>query len=638
MRLPAGMPFATRFSEINFENLIANATQGSVQAIAQLATIASDHACLPSQYERMIKVAYLLLDAMRIPYGGDPSADDVEAPCAALTFIGSTFFIWISDDKMASGLIADLLSHWGDIRRWILYIYDEFIQADSFIINTRRDCKTAIVTFLALTRDRMLSGWSKKVVADTKIMPLIFALWNLETTDARFSSHTGQFNAYRESVVLNSCFLISHETKSPIDWDKALVPFDGRPDIVSRIALMHLSQEMARQYLDPECIAWDVHIVTALSFRDDMRCALLNLGAIVKITHVIHLIVGRSFDRANLTYAARCISNASLFLRIRMQEHDGNPWMSEAIRSDLIKGLLKSERYIPFMDNDKARDALSDILHMIIPAYTLYRSLLLPIAKAVDEIIDLGLDKQLDKRGKLYAGWVCLQKTTKRRKLLNYDGPEKVHVQTCHNDNCRKTVSTGTLKRCGGCLHTYYCSKSCQRYDWRRGKHKAYCIRVQERPALSLGEMNGISNRDLKFLDCVIEDELKKHRGRIAGHGLKTNVIELDLTHGEPNITFDSRGVNPSPFKLLCRCEHYANDNWKRLRQHVARTDEPVVLVRAFIPGGISRKAVLRAIPLFQVLGRPPVRKSRVYATYVYTCCGRPGQEANNSPLRNFAG
>ncbi|KAG1818689.1 uncharacterized protein BJ212DRAFT_103902 [Suillus subaureus] len=501
MHLPAGMPFATRFNEINFENLIANATLGSVQAIAQLATLASDHACLPTQYERMIKVAYLLLDAMRIPHGEDPSVDDVEAQCAALTFIGSTFFIWISDDKMASGLIADLLSHWGDIRRWILYIYDEFIQAESFVINTRRDCKTAVVTFLALTRDRMLSGWSKKVVADTKIMPLIFALWNLETTDARFSSHTGQFNAYRESVVLNSCFLISHETKSPIDWDKALLPFDGRPDIASRIALMHLSQEMARQYLDPECIAWDVHIVTALSFRDDMRGALLNLGAIVKITHVIHLIVGRSFDRAHLTYAARCISNASLFLRIRMQENDGNPWMSEAIRSDLIKGLLKSERYIPFMDNDKARDALSDILHMIIPAYTVYRSLLLPIAKAVDEIINLGLDKQLDKRGKLYEGWVCLQETTERRKLLNYDGPEKVHVQTCHNDNvcrivyifgatlthnqCRKTVSTGTLKRCGGCLHTYYCSKSCQRYDWRRGKHKAYCTRVQERSAWS---------------------------------------------------------------------------------------------------------------------------------------------------------
>jgi len=189
------------------------------------------------------------------------------------------------------------------------------------------------------------------------------------------------------------------------------------------------------------------------------------------------------------------------------------------------------------------------------------------------------------------------------------------------------------LRRCAGCLHTYYCDRSCQRYDWRQGKHKAYCIRIQERPTLSLGEMQGISNRDLKFLDRVIEDELLKHRPRIAAHGLKINVIELDLTNGEPNITFDC--VQSSPFKLLCLCEHYMDEKWKSMRQHAIRTDEPFVLVRVFIPGGISRKVVLRAIPLSKVLGHP-VKQSAVYATYLYTCCGRPGQD-NDSRLRTFS-
>lgn len=149
--------------------------------------------------------------------------------------------------------------------------------------------------------------------------------------------------------------------------------------------------------------------------------------------------------------------------------------------------------------------------------------------------------------------------------------------------------------------------------------------------------MQAISNRDLKFLDRVIEDELLKHRPRIATHGLKINVIELDLTHGEPSITFDSRGIQPSPFKLLCRCEHYMDEKWKSMRQHAIRTDEPFVLVRVFIPGGISRKVILRAIPLFKVLGHP-VKQSAVYATYLYTCCGRPRQDVNNkSPMRSFS-
>jgi hypothetical protein len=145
--------------------------------------------------------------------------------------------------------------------------------------------------------------------------------------------------------------------------------------------------------------------------------------------------------------------------------------------------------------------------------------------------------------------------------------------------------------------------------------------------------MLAVSNRDLKFLDRVIEDELLKHRPRIAGHGLKINVIELDITRGEPNITFQSRDVQPNPFKLLCRCEHYMNEKWKSMRQDAIRTDEPFVLVRVLIPGGISRKVVLRAIPLFKVLGQP-VQRSVVYATYLYTCCGKAGQEASNIPLR----
>ncbi|OAX41654.1 hypothetical protein K503DRAFT_466745 [Rhizopogon vinicolor AM-OR11-026] len=582
----------------------------------------------------MVEVMFLLLDARHIPYNGDTWSQDVEAPCAALTFIGSTFYIWLSNDSMASGLIAGFLSHWGNIRRWIIYLHTACIKAESLDISIRLDCKAAVVSFLALTRDRLLVGWSKKVIADTKIMPLIFELWKLETLDVRFSSYTGRSRADRESAILNACFMMAHETNTSIDWGHALRPFDGQSSHVSRTALSHLAQEMARNNLDPECIAWDVHIITAISFRDDMRESLFRLGAITTHTNLIHLIVGRSFHSSDLTFAARCISNASLFLRGRLQESDGIPWISEALRADIIMALVKCQRFIPFMDSDQAREAPSDLLHSILPAYTAYRSLMLPISKAVDAVKHLGLEKRLDTKGKLYAGWQCLHETTQRRRVLKCDGPHQAHVQTCHNENCRKTLPTGTLRRCGGCLHTYYCSKSCQRYDWRRGKHKAYCIRIQGRPTRSLGEMRAISNRDLKFLDRVIEDELLKHRPRIASHGLKINVVELDITRGEPNITFDSRGIQQSPFKLLCRCEHYMDEKWKSMRQHAIRTDEPIVLVRVFISGGIARKVVLRAIPLFKVLGNP-VKQSAVFATYVYTCCGRPGLEINNqSPLK----
>lgn len=388
-----------------------------------------------------MEVIYLLLDATYIP-SSESWSHDIQAPCAALSFIGSTFYNWLSNDTMSKGLIAGLMSHWGDIRRWIIYLHTACIKAESLDIHIRVDCKAAVVIFLALTRDRILSGWSKKVVADTKIMPLIFDLWKLETSDPRFSSYTGRSRADRESVILNSCFLMARETNTSIDWDHALRPFEGQSSYVSRTALSHLSQEMARRDLDPECITWDVHIITALSFRDDMRQSLFRLGVITTLTKVILLIVGRSFKSSDLTFAARCISNASLFLQTRMQETDGIPWISEAVRAGIIMGLVKCQPFIPFMDDDKAREATSNVLHSVLPAYTAYRSLLLPIAKAVDAVKDLGLEKNLDQRGKLYAGWKCLHETTERRRLLKYGEPNQVHIQTCHNDKVCRIVHT----------------------------------------------------------------------------------------------------------------------------------------------------------------------------------------------------
>jgi hypothetical protein len=383
----------------------------------------------------MVEVMFLILEAKNIPCNGETWSKDVDTPCAALAFIGSTFYIWLSNDSISSGLIARLLSHWGDIRRWIIYMYSSCIKDESLDIENRLACKLAVVTFLALTRDRLLSSWSKKVVADTRIMPLIFDLWKLETSDPRFSSYTGRSHADRESVILNSCFLMAHESNTPINWDYALRPFDGQPSYVARTALSHLSQEMERRNLDPECIAWDVHIITAISFRSDMRESLFHLGVITTLTKVILLIVGRSFCSSDRTFAARCISNASVFLRNRMRDTDGVPWVSEALRAGVIMGLVKCQRFIPFMDDDRAREAPVDVLHSVLPAYTAYRSLLLPIAKAVDEVKALGLEKTLDQRGNLYAGWQCLHDMVARRRLLKYGEPNQVHIQTCNNDN-----------------------------------------------------------------------------------------------------------------------------------------------------------------------------------------------------------
>ncbi|KAJ7336069.1 hypothetical protein OS493_013447 [Desmophyllum pertusum] len=44
-------------------------------------------------------------------------------------------------------------------------------------------------------------------------------------------------------------------------------------------------------------------------------------------------------------------------------------------------------------------------------------------------------------------------------------------------DSCYICEKEGDVKRCSGCQHAYYCSRTCQRKDWRR--HKRHCIPPQ---------------------------------------------------------------------------------------------------------------------------------------------------------------
>lgn len=146
--------------------------------------------------------------------------------------------------------------------------------------------------------------------------------------------------------------------------------------------------------------------------------------------------------------------------------------------------------------------------------------------------------------------------------------------------------------------------------------------------------MSTVHSKDLKFLDQVILAELKKHHERLNADNSKLTLVELNFVGGQVNVVFDPRGTNANPFGIKCGCEIFANARWKRMAEVVREGKRPMVLVRAFIPGGLSRKIVLQAIPLSLVVegGQGGRRKGRVMEkcqlNLIFTCCG---SERNDS-------
>ncbi|KAF8835390.1 hypothetical protein BDN67DRAFT_1015605 [Paxillus ammoniavirescens] len=632
--------------DAEFDDLISGAIQRSIKSFTLLAAHANDERCVPSQYQRMVAVMYYQLDANKIPRvqrREDFLLETFEIPFICLTGLGVTLPVWLSHPEISSKLLEGLIHHWNDIREWILFLYKEIVIQKNVDLDLRLNCKSAVLEFLGLVRDRLVMSWSKMITTDREVMRLICDLWYLETKDARFFTWSSNGNNQRESAVLNSCFLIAHEMGTTIDWENLLCTFHSDTELIASIALRHLDREISQGVLDLNCIGWDMHIISALSFRENIRLSLLRQGAIKAATDVLGLIVSQHWVVEKRVMAARCMANAAIFLQVRLEDMDGIPFILQALNSNLIPSLVKCEPLLPFTDNAAARKQPALLLGDLLESYTVYRSVLRPITLSVDEVERTRLDANLKVGGQLHKAWMRLKEAVaERRRLMKRDIADGHHIQTCQNEKCARAGDTGTFKRCGGCLHAFYCSKACQRYDWQQGKHKPYCKMVHQRCFHTRGQMSSVQSKDIRFLDQVIISELKKHQLRISGHNLKIHVVELNFVGGHVDVTFDSKRVAPNPFGIRCACEKFANARLKTALEMAKNTKEPLVLVRAFIPGGMSRKIILQVIPLSRVLGEEDhgyrrgdsVESDSKRLNLMYTCCGQESIKKDPASLR----
>ncbi|KAF9222928.1 hypothetical protein BS17DRAFT_782831 [Gyrodon lividus] len=630
--------------DAEFDNLINGAIQRSIKSFSLLAAHASDEKCIPSQYQRMVAVMYYQLDANKIPREERPEdflPEKFEIPFICLAGLGVTLPVWLSHAEISTKLLKGLIHHWDDIRQWILFLYQAIIVQKDIDLDLRLNCKSAVLEFLGLVRDRLVLSWSQMITTDREVMRLICDLWYLETRDARFFTWSLNGTNQRESAVFNSCFLVSHEMRTTIDWENILCTFNSDTELIASIALRHLDREISQGTLDLNCIGWDMHIISAFSFRENIRLSLLRQGAIKAAVDVLALIVSQSWTGDKRIVAARCMANATVFLKIRLEDMDGIPFILQALKSNLIPSLLKCESLLPFTDNMPASRQPEILLGSLVQSYTIYRSVLRPISLSIDKVEKTRVEANLVIGSQLHKTWMRLKESVaERRRLMKHDIADGHHIQTCQNDKCSQAGETGTFKRCGGCLHAFYCSKACQRYDWQYGKHKSYCKMVHQRCFHTRGQMSSVKSKDLRFLDQIFISELRKYPMRINTRSPKINVVELNFVGGFVNISFDSNRANPNPFGIKCPCEKFANARWKKEIEKAKAAKEPLVLVRAFIPGGMSRKIVLQAIPLRRILGKEDHRRGdRVesasnHLNLIYTCCGQESLKRDLESLR----
>ncbi|KAK7043323.1 hypothetical protein R3P38DRAFT_2609802 [Favolaschia claudopus] len=107
--------------------------------------------------------------------------------------------------------------------------------------------------------------------------------------------------------------------------------------------------------------------------------------------------------------------------------------------------------------------------------------------------------------GKDWRGIVSLaQERTELRKVFDSN---LLGIRSCDNFECGViNVPKASLRRCGTCQHTFYCSPECQKISWRKFNHRYMCKCIQK-------DSNIIPDaRTTRFRFTLILNTYRKHK------------------------------------------------------------------------------------------------------------------------------
>ncbi|KAK6980780.1 hypothetical protein R3P38DRAFT_2579582 [Favolaschia claudopus] len=201
--------------------------------------------------------------------------------------------------------------------------------------------------------------------------------------------------------------------------------------------------------------------------------ALVSLGFVETLT-----VSSYALSLPSVKKSSRQMSTIRIFLSTLMGMFEG-PEGSKALQLSLESGLLNMVlQHAQLSPSDEEVDRyLADLLGHRLPRAMIYYHTLAK-CKPLEAILDHG-DKtsQLFAVPNLYEAWKTFSELCRERLRAQevYDSKVSASLRACDNIECGTLLPKKNFKRCAGCSSLLYCSRECQRVDWRSG-HRSSCI------------------------------------------------------------------------------------------------------------------------------------------------------------------
>ncbi|KAH8114135.1 hypothetical protein DFH11DRAFT_1743753 [Phellopilus nigrolimitatus] len=243
-----------------------------------------------------------------------------------------------------------------------------------------------------------------------------------------------------------------------------------------------------------------------------IRQSLLNSNAIPLVLRAFGRIV-RKLDAASDAIAIDAIGEAAnkciTFVLDLLPSAKDITQIVDAFRSGILQHIM---RYSPFVDEIGAFN-IQTLFTIILPRYLVHESCIFAARCAVDASAADGLLEKV--RGSTCkASWEQFESQLVDRLVIKclYKNQEHHEESACGNPQCNKRGPTHIFKRCAGCKISLYCSKSCQKVDWKTHGHRASCSGCSKGPN---PDRFGLEIMDRRLLTVFSSVEVRRHLRRL---------------------------------------------------------------------------------------------------------------------------
>ncbi|OBZ69341.1 hypothetical protein A0H81_10879 [Grifola frondosa] len=486
-----GQPQCSRKISQNPQSIIRAARKGSLPEMIILINEWDPKFIHPQE---ALGVFLLHLQESRVP---DLSAPKISAAAVLANFsmIGlSKIGPYLGANGQHTPRIRDA---WQGIYKWSAYLFASRIERAEKNDPERSSALVAMVGCWFFIKQQVAI---RDIMLDTPgSIELATRIW-LEEPDGPLQSVSG----HPPGIILLHNML----ENAPSDrLDRVVRTAGGDASKIAKLAVSRVTNSLEAPQIPAAYLAACLDVFNSLSRQRDhpLRRALLGAGAISVATNVLVKISNLVHD---MVYMEPMVS-AFVYLYNCLESTDTGTWVMQSVTAGLLQAFCDCSPQFSRLD---ARDLkmVTDVVGLRVMRNLIFRSVIEAVHTNLVKI-DRGTQKDLVNASVAKTVW---------REFYGFAQMRYTIVQTvnsfirkrfpCDNVKCLKVgTKEDQVRRCGGCLSTFYCSKECQVAAWKEGDHKKMCkLKQRERTE---GKSAPISPRDSAFFHDLAVMDIRAH-------------------------------------------------------------------------------------------------------------------------------